>query len=261
MANKISILGLDGKEKSTMDLPAVFTVKVRFDLIRRAVISAQAAAKQPQGRDHVAGKRNTAESQGTGLAQARIPRIKGTGFPSSHQAGFAPGTVKGRAAHPPKAEKILIKKINKKERKLALLSAISATGDKDIVAKRGHKVDGIENFPIVIDDKIQTIKKTAQVLDILSSLGMDGDLDRVKTGRSIRAGKGKRRGRKYKRKKGLLIVVKEDFGLYKGARNIPGVDIINIRNLACENLAPGTHCGRLTVWTQSAVKQLEEMKN
>lgn len=257
MANKINVYGLDGKKKSKVDMPKVFLITPRFDLIQRAVISTEAAQKQPQGRDPLAGKRNTGESWGTGFAAARVPRIRGSGFSTARNAGFVPGVVGGRLAHPPRAEKVLIKKINKKEKHLALLSAISATSKKDLVQKRGHAVSELDDLPIVIDDKFQTLKKTAQVIEIIEKIGLEQEISRVKGNVKIRAGKGKRRGRKYKKRKGPLIVIKEDFGIVKAARNIPGVEIVGVNNLSCSLLAPGTQCGRLTIWTQSAFNSLQ----
>lgn len=257
-SNNVKILGLDGNEKGTVEIPKVFSVKPRFDLIQRAVISSEAAQKQPQGRDPLAGKRNTAESWGTGFAAARVPRLSGSGYPSSRNAAFAPGIVGGRVAHPPRSEKITIKRINKKERKLALLSAISATGNRDIVEKRGHRISEISEFPLVLDDKLQTLKKTNQVIEVLENFGLDVEINRVKEGRKIRAGKGKRRGRKYRRRVGPLIVVKENFGILKAARNISGLEVVNVNNISCLNLAPGTHPGRLVIWTQSALQALNK---
>ena len=256
--NQISVLGLDGKEKSKVDLPKVFSIFPRKDLIARAVSSSESAEKQPQGRDPLAGKRNNAESRGTGHAMARVPRIKGSGFPGASNAGFAPGIVGGRLAHPPRSEKRIFKKLNKKEKKIALLNAISATQKREFVERRGHQIQNIDLIPLVIDDKLQTLKKTSQVIEVLNNLGLQMELDRVKNGRTIRAGKGKRRGRKYKTKKGPLIVIKEDFGIYKAARNIAGIDIVNVSDLNCKNLAPGTHPGRLVLWAQSAFKFLEK---
>ena len=260
MTKKVNVLGLDGKKKESIDLPKVFSIMPRLDLIHRAVVSTQAAQKQPQGRDPLAGKRNTALSWGTGFATARVPRLRGSGYMTSRNAGFAPGVVGGRLAHPPRAEKITIKRINKKEKHSALLSAISATEKHEFVLKRGHKIDKKTVLPIVIDDKLQTIKKTAQIIDVLNKIGLSEELKRIKNNVTIRAGKGKRRGRKYKKRKGPLIVIKDNFGIYKAARNIPGIEIIKFENLNCNLLAPGTHCGRLTIWTQSAFNQLKKFE-
>ncbi len=257
MSKNAIVYGLDGEQKEKMELPQVFSVRPRVDLIHRAVVSIQSANKQPQGREPLAGKKNTAQSWGTGHAMARIPRIRGSGFPTARNAGFAPGVVGGRIAHPPRSEKVRRKKINAKEKKKALLSAIAATASKELVLKRNHQIDGIQDVPIVIDDKVQTIKKTSQIYDILVQIGLEDELTRASEKRT-RAGKGKRRGRKYKRKKGPIIVVKEDFGIRKAAQNIPGVDVVKVEQLTCENLAPGTHAGRLTIWTQSAINALKK---
>jgi large subunit ribosomal protein L4e len=40
--------------------------------------------------------------------------------------------------------------LNKKENKLELCSAIAATGSKDLIELRGHKIEGIETFPIIV---------------------------------------------------------------------------------------------------------------
>ena len=78
-------------------------------------------------------------------------------------------------------------------------------------------------------------------------------------GKKIRAGKGKMRGRKYKVPKGPLIVVGEDKGISLGARNHPGVDIVSVENLNAELLAPGTHPGRFTIYTKSAIEKFGEL--
>ena len=88
MEEKINVLGLDGKEKESIDLPEVFNVPIRLDLIERAVISIEAANKQPQGRDPLAGKRNSAQSWNTGFGVARVPRRKGSGYPDARGAAL-----------------------------------------------------------------------------------------------------------------------------------------------------------------------------
>lgn len=48
-------------------------------------------------------------------------------------------------------------------------------------------------------------------------------------------------------------------GLRKAFRNIPGVDLINIRKLNLLHLAPGGHVGRFIIWTQSAYQKLDDL--
>jgi large subunit ribosomal protein L4e len=66
------------------------------------------------------------------------------------------------------------------------------------------------------------------------------------------------RGRKMKTPKSLLIVVGEDKGIISAARNLPGVDVVEVQGLNAELLAPGTHAGRLVVWSMSAIERLEQ---
>ncbi|MEM2937459.1 MAG: 50S ribosomal protein L4, partial [Candidatus Bathyarchaeia archaeon] len=89
--------------------------------------------------------------------------------------------------------------------------------------------------------------------------GVLADLYRVRESVKVRAGKGKRRGRRIKQAVGPLIVVAEDKGVVEAARNIPGVEVIPVKSLNAEVLAPGTHPGRLTIWTTSAIKALSKL--
>lgn len=249
------IYDLKGKPIGKTTLPTVFTTPLRPDVIKRAVLAIQSSRLQPQGRDPMAGKRTSAESRGTGLAMARIPRVKGGGG----RAAFAPGTVGGRQAHPPTSEKKIVKRIPKKEAHLALLSAIAATASKDTVASRGHAIEDVPQIPLIVADSIEELTKTKEVEVVLMSLGILSDAYRVKASRKIRAGKGKRRGRKMKQAVGPLIVVVENKGLADAASNIPGVDIVTVNNLNTEMLAPGTHPGRLTLWTNGAIERLDKL--
>ena len=246
------IFDLKGASIGKAKVPKIFATPLRPDVIKRAVVALQTHRIQPQGRDPMAGKRTTAESQGVGLGIARVPRQAGGG----NRARFAPGTVSGRAAFPPRVEKKIRKKIPKKEMKLALRSAIAATASKEIVANRGHAVEDIPDFPLVVTDDIQKLKKTKEVEETLTALGVLSDIYRVKKSRKVRAGKGKTRGRKMKQAVGPLLVIDKNDGIAEAARNLPGVEVITINDLNVESLAPGTHPGRLTVWTNSAFESL-----
>ena len=58
---------------------------------------------------------------------------------------------------------------------------------------------------------------------------------------------------------GPLIVVVENKGLVNAASNVPGVDVTTVANLNTEMLAPGTHPGRLTLWTNGAIEKLGKL--
>jgi large subunit ribosomal protein L4e len=256
MAKKTAkIFNLEGKSTGKIELPPVFATPLRPDVIRRAVLAIQSNRFQPQGRDPMAGKRTSAESRGTGLAMARIPRRKG----GSSKAAFAPGTVSGRQGHPPLSEKKIVKRIPKKEKRLALLSAIAATASKEAVISRGHNIEDVPEIPLVVADDFESLQKTKEVEQTLIRLGVLSELFRTKESRKIRAGRGKSRGRKMKRATGPLIVVNDNKGVVEAAENIPGVSVVTVADLNVEALAPGTHPGRLTVWTRSAIERLNEV--
>ncbi len=255
MVKTRKVFDLTGKPVDKIRLPKIFDVPLRPDVIKRAVISIQSRRFQAQGTNTRAGKKTTAESRGVGLGISRVPRVKGSG----QRAALAPGTVGGRSAHPPKSKKKIVKKIPRKEKRLGLFSTIAATSSKEIVALRGHHIEDVPQIPLVVSNDLEKLGKAKTVEEALINLGLFSDLYRVKESRKVRAGKGKLRGRRMKQAVGPLIVVAEDKGIVRAARNIPGIDVALVDNLDAETLAPGTHPGRLTIWTRGAIERLSEL--
>ncbi|MCS4542272.1 MAG: 50S ribosomal protein L4 [Euryarchaeota archaeon] len=247
------VYSLEGQPVKEVELPEVFKEEIRPDVIKRAVIAAQTHRIQPKATDVMGGKRTSAYSRGPGYGMARIPRIRTGG-----RAAFAPMAVGGREAHPPRVERKIREKINKKERRLAIRSAIAATALKELVQKRGHKIEKISELPLIVEDAFQTLKKANEVKKVFQKLGVIEDVERAKAKKTIRAGKGKMRGRKYRKAKGPLVVIEKDEGVLRAARNLPGVDVCLVNNLNAELLAPGTHLGRLAIWTESAIEGLRK---
>jgi large subunit ribosomal protein L4e len=244
-----TVRDLNGEDAGTVDLPEVFETAYRPDLIKRAVLAAQANRKQAYGADPYAGLRTPAESFGSGRGMAHVPRENG-------QGARVPQTVGGRKAHPPKAEKDQGKGINDKERKLAVRSAVAATADAERVAERGHEFDEDLSLPLVVSDDFEDLVKTRDVVDLLEALGAHADVERADDGRSVKAGRGKTRGRKYREPKSVLFVTSEEPS--KAARNLAGADVTTAREVNAEDLAPGTDAGRLTLWTESAVAEVAD---
>lgn len=253
---KIQVLSLEGQPLEEVDLPPAFETELRPDVIRRAVLAAQTARLQPWGADVMAGKRTSAETWGKGFGVSRVRRVKGSRHPAAARGAFSPHTVGGRRAHPPKPEKVLRERINKKERRLAIRSAIAATKEKKLVASRGHIVDKISKLPLVVSDELEGMKKTGEIRSVLQKLGLWDDIERVSKSKRVRAGRGKMRGRRYKRAVGPLIVVSEDKGIGRGAGNLPGLEVVKVTELNAELLAPGGIPGRLTAWTRGAIQKL-----
>ncbi|ABW01164.1 50S ribosomal protein L4 [Caldivirga maquilingensis] len=255
---KAKLLNLNGEAVGEVDLPEHFKTPIRLDLIRRAVLSALTARLQPKGTDKEAGLRTSAVSFGTGLGIARVPRIKGNMWP---RARIAPNVVKGRRAHPPKVEKRLWERINRKERLLAIRSAIAATAVRELIMARGHLVGDVKAIPLVVVNEFEGISKAADVKNVFKALGVWSDVVKAQGNVRIRAGRGKMRGRRYKEPKSILVVVsRKDAPVIRAVRNMAGVDVVYVDNLSILHLAPGGVPGRLTLWTQGAIERLSNEK-
>jgi len=264
---KLKIFDKTGKSVGEKELPSQFNEPVRNDIIKRAVLSIHAANRQRYGSDPRAGKKASAyvskrrhAYKGTyGIGQSRTPRkslsSRGTRF--NWVGAFAPQTVGGYRAHPPKAEKNWEMKLNKKERRKAIRSALSAVMNIDVVKARNSNVP--DNYPFLINNDFESIKKTKEVKQSLIALGFTNELKRT-TITKIRAGIGKLRGRKKITKRSLLFVVNDDCDLFKAANNIPGIEIVKVTDVNAELLAPGTHPGRMTLFTESAIDTLAKNK-
>jgi len=261
----LKILTATKSEKGARKMPAQFDEPVRPDLIHRAVESQESHERQRYGADPMAGQRTSPKlsrrrrdykgSYGHGIS--RVPRkiLSRNGTQMNWVGAFAPGMVGGRQAHPAKSESKLYKMINVKERRKAIRSALAATVDKNVVTQRGHKIPA--SYPFILDSAMESIAKTADAIKALETLDIGADLERAAV-KKIRAGKGKNRGRPYATRKGPLIVVSKNCPLQKAASNIPGVDVVEVSRLSAKALAPGSHPGRLTLYTDAAVERLDK---
>lgn len=244
---KAQVFSIDGSVAGDIDLPDVFSEEFRPDLIKKAVISLQSTRRQPHGTYPYAGILSSAHSWGSGRGVAQVPRIKG-----GSRVAKIPQARGGREAHPPVVQKILVKQINKKEKQKAFRSALAATVCEEIVKSRGHAFSC--PAPLVMEDRFGELQKTSEIISALSAVGVFQDVERSKASKKVRAGRGKMRGRRYKQRKSLLIVTAN--APLRAAVNLAGVDAVTVDQLNCELLAPGTHAGRLTVWTEGALMKL-----
>ncbi|MFW6144322.1 MAG: 50S ribosomal protein L4 [Candidatus Natronoplasma sp.] len=253
---KTKIYTVDGEAKGELDLPMSFTEEIRPDIVKRAVEASEANKKQAYGPSEEAGMRHATEMEGVGQGMARVQRLTQYG---GSRAAESPQTRGGRKAHPPRPEKDLSKKINKKERAKARRSALAGTADLDLVEERGHEFDeeGLE-VPIVVEKGVENIANTKDAMDLLKNLGVYSDIERAKKGKNIRAGKGKSRNRKYKRPQSLLVVLPEGSEGLRAFANLPGVSTKTPETLTIEDLSPGGDMGRLTLFSVKAVNQMED---
>jgi len=250
-SGKVNVYGLDGSVKGSVELPGVFSTAFRPDVIRRAVVAAQANRRQRYGPSKVAGMRHSVSTWGKGRGVARVQRLK-----QGRNAAESPNNVGGRRAHPPTPEHDFSKHINRKERKMAIASALAATSNADIVRGRGHRFNEGITLPVIVDDAAEGIEKTKDVLAMVESLGLVEDVRRASDGRHVKAGRGKMRGRRFKTPTSILFVVSSGSPLIKGARNLPGVSATSPRGLNAEYLAPGGDPGRLVVISRKALDNL-----
>jgi len=236
-------------------LPPVFRIPVRIDVIRRAVHSAITARIQPKGRDPLAGKRRCGHYWGIGHGLARLPRLY------NGRAVFAPNVVGGRRQFAPSPLKKIHEEINRKEMQFALASALAATARIEYVRARGHIVPpNISNVPLIVDNDLERISRVREIKEWLSKTGLWLDIERAQERTRIRAGKGKRRGRKYITPKSVLFIVSNHRApVVNAIKNLPGVDYLTPSTLNILKLAPGGQPGRLTVITENALAQIREL--
>ncbi|MFH1586911.1 MAG: 50S ribosomal protein L4 [Candidatus Diapherotrites archaeon] len=263
---KANILSIEGKKMREIQLPDVFDTVVDAKLIKRAVLSIQSARLQATGHKPRAGRQNTAVYIGyrgkpqmhrtINVGRARLPRLRNRRFLLSGRVASVTQAVGGTNPHAPKSEKDPKERINKKEKKKAVLSAIAASTKIELVKERGHRIKDDAKLPFIFEKKIEELEKTKDVRDLLVNVDLLEDIERAKDKKKIRSGKGKKRGRKYKRAKSILIVVGDSSKIYKAARNLEGVDVVNVKNLNAELLAPGAKPGRLTIWSETAIEAL-----
>ncbi len=245
-----TLYDLEGKKVKTIELPSQFSADYEPVLIKRALLVLENHQKKygampGAGVIGVSGKisrrrRNYKGSYGLGVS--RVPRKilwkRGTQF--GWVGTQVSGTVKGRRAHPPKAEKNFDLKINKKERKKAIRSALSGIA--------------IQQKIMILESPFETLKKSKEVKTLFEKLGFGKELLRLQDTK-IRSGKGKNRGRKYVSKKGPLLVVADVCPLQHAAHNMNGVDIVTVKNLNVGLLTRGNEL-RQTLWTENAIKKI-----
>lgn len=150
-------------------------------------------------------------------------------------------------------------KINQNQRRFAVVSALAASALPSLVLARGHRIENVNEVPLVISSEVESIQKTREAAAFLKAIAAHEDVVKVSNSRKLRAGKGKMRGRRHRQRRGPLLVYGEDKGIAKAFRNLPGVEVANVKALNLLQLAPGGHLGRFVIWTESAFALLDEV--
>ena len=149
------------------------------------------------------------------------------------------------------------RKINIKQKRYAVASALAASALPSLVMARGHKIDAVPEVPLVVSDAAQSLAKTSAALALLKQVGAMPDVSKSKASKLLHTGKGKMRNRRYTMRRGPLVVYDQDEGIQAAFRNIPGVELAQVERLNLLQLAPGGHLGRFCIWTKAAFAKLD----
>ena len=262
MSARQIVRAFDAKKPNTVvgevQLPEVFLAPVRSDLVNFVFANLNKNRRQAYGVDQRAGMEYNAESWGPGRAVARVPRVSGSGTHRSGQGAFANSCRGGRMFNPTTVWRRLHRKVNLNQRRHAVASAVAASAVPSLVLARGHRINQVPEIPLVVDSL--QVSKTKELLKILNMLGCEDELSTIVENKKIRPGVGKARNRKFKVKKGPLIIYDNgSVNVKKAARNIPGVEVCHVERLNLLQLCPGGHLGRFVIWTKDAFEKLNSI--
>jgi len=256
----VQIWDAEGKESSQYALPAVFTAPIRSDVVQFVHTNINKNSRQAYGVQVGAGYQTSAESWGTGRAVARIPRVPGGGTHRAGQAAFGNMCRGGGMFAPNKVWRRWHRRVNLNQKRMAVCAALAASALPSLVMARGHSIDNIPEVPLVVANAaFSGLEKTKAAVALLKAVNAYDDVERSKVSKTLRAGKGKRRNRRFTQRVGPLVVYDESGPLTKAFRNLPGVELCQVSRLNLLRLAPGGHLGRFIIWTEGAFKQLDNV--
>lgn len=255
----VTVFSAEGVAGSSTSLPGVFLAPVRHDVVHQVTVALSKNKRQPYCVNKYAGKSVAASSWGTGRAVSRIPRVQGGGTHRSGQGAYGNMCRGGRMFAPTKTWRKWHAKMNVTQRRYAACSGIAASGVTPLVMARGHKVDATPECPLVVDTSVESTTKTAAAVALLKKLGAYIDVEKVIASRTMRAGKGKMRNRRFVQRRGPLVIYAKDDGITRAFRNIPGVELACVDSLNVLQLAPGGHLGRFCIWTKAAFEKLDAL--
>jgi len=247
------------KKEGTVTLPHVLSSPLRPDLVRYIHTNMAKNKRQAISVFCEAGHETAAQSWHTGRAVARIPRAPGGGTHRAGQGAFGNMARGGHMFNPTRTWRRWHRRVPVTQKRHAVATALAASSLAPLVMARGHRVGEVAELPLVVSDGIESLTKTKEAVAVLKKLGCEAELKKVTDSKKVRAGKGKMRNRRYRMRRGPLVVYSEDKGLVKAMRNIPGVETANVDRLNLLKLAPGGNFGRFIIWTQGAFKKLNDI--
>lgn len=254
---KAKLYNLSGEAKE-IELPKVFSEKVREDVAQRYFENEKEI--QPYAPFILAGKQKSASGKikhgrrlwktAYGHGISRVPRKilwrRGKQF---YWVGATISSARGgRRSHPPRVEHFVkIKKTNKKEAYLAMVSGIAATASINFIKRKYENIKDIK-APIIVEE-VENLK-AKQIFELLEKI-LNENYENIMPRKIKNSGRGKMRGRKYKKTAGLLIVTGNQENL-----KVNGVDVRKVNEIQIADLYP---LGRLTIYTEKALKDINEV--
>ena len=246
---KLDVYTLEGTKSGSVELPEQFNEDYEPDLVKRAVLAVESHNRTPYGAMYMAGmgvsaklsrrRRDYKGAYGKGISRAPRKTMWRRGMQFGWVGALAPGTKGGRRSHPAKPSKIFDQKINTKERKKAIRSALNGSAVKGLIT--------------IVEDKFETVKKSKDLLKVFDKIGIMHE----KVERKI-AGIGKSRGRTKRFKKNALIIVSKKCDVMSALKNLPGVDAVEVNRLNAKLLTLGHDTPRKCVWTKSALERVSK---
>ncbi|KAK1443720.1 60S ribosomal protein L4 [Babesia gibsoni] len=243
----------DGRRSGAIVTPKVFSAPIRSDLVRIVHTNMSKNRRQAYAISKLSGFQTSAKAWGTGRAISRVARVKGAGNHRSGQAAYSNFARDGGMYAPTKVWRRWHRKVNLKEKRKALASAVAASAYASLVMARGHCIEGLAEVPMVVDDSIEQLTKTSDAVNLLQSLGLGAELQRIEKV------KGHARDGRKKRPVGPLIILRASAVEGRRAfRNICGVEVSSVERLNLLKLAPAGNVGRLCIWSKSACEAVDE---
>jgi len=257
----VQVYGAGGKVVNAVPTPQIMLSPIRHDVVQFVQTNLRRNKRQAFAVSFEAGMQSSAESWGTGRAVARIPRVPGGGTHRAGQGAFGNMCRGGRIFSPVRVWRRWHRKVNVNQKRYAVASALAASSVPALVMARGHRISNIPEVPLVIDNKIiDPITRTKFARALLEQLKAYDDVVRVAESEKKRSGRAQWRNRAKTRRVGPLIVMPSSRSVTQAAfRNLPGVEVVGVRDLNILRLAPGGHLGRFIIWTQGAFDQLDHI--
>lgn len=189
-----SVYNQDGKQVKDLELSQeIFGLPWNEDLVHQVVVSMQANKRNPW-----AHTKNRGEVAGSGI---KPWRQKGSGR-ARHGSKQSPIWVGGGVTHGPRNEKDYSKKINKKMKRKALFTILS------------RKLK--ENEILFLSKVVLSQPKTKEAAGIFKSLSKIENFEKLATKRKNKA---------------ILVLPHKDEKASKSFRNIPGLSVLDVKNL------------------------------